>query len=653
MSETEHDGPLDISALEKLPDFAALRQVKDALWQLEDVRGAAVMVGAGFSRFAKLAAATTPRPPLWNTFRNAMLKELYPSGGGPTDPLVLGEEYRAALGHGDLEGIIRKHVRDTEWEPGELHGKLLRLPWADVLTTNWDTLLERSAASDPDVSYSVVRVTADIARASHPRIVKLHGSMPSYLPFIFTEEDFRAYPERFAPYVNLAQQTLLENELCLIGFSGEDPNFLKWAGWVRDKLGDAARPIRLIGVLNLAPSRRRLFEARNITPVDLYPLVSGLPRDDQHQKAMEILLEFFWRSRPAVRVEWKLSEEKDYNFPAAGNHEGRVLALTSGWRRDRENHPGWLVTPHHQRSRGRHQVQEAFRILADDIGHVSPASRSALLFEVVWRWDTTFWTLPPFLEETAENSLAGGEDATLSDNQRVLLHSTLARLARHRRDWPMFETRMARLAGLSSGEARTEHLYQLCLRARDDLDHKYVLENAPLLDGDDPIWGLRRAALLAEILEAESAAQSIQATLNEIRRRRSQDRRSLWLLSREAWASYLMRSAWFELRKASRAEYREEWPLAYKAAETDPWDEFSHLGDDLVQSEQRKRSDLVARRPQFGPGRYRINSGTRFITSAVSTPLEQINNLVEKVGLPLRLDSSGIVGGRWALGKVG
>ncbi|MBK3745739.1 hypothetical protein G3A39_42030 [Paraburkholderia aspalathi] len=93
-------------------------------------------------------------------------------------------------------------------------------------------------------------------------MVKLHGSMPSHLPLIFTEEDFRTYPDRFAPFVNLAQQALLENELCLLGFSGEYPNFLKWAGWVRDKLGASARPIRLIGALNLAPSRRRLFETR-------------------------------------------------------------------------------------------------------------------------------------------------------------------------------------------------------------------------------------------------------------------------------------------------------------------------------------------------------------------------------------------------------
>lgn len=309
MGNKDKQKTLDIASIEALPDYAALRQVKDALWKLGDIHGAAVMVGAGFSRFAKLASPTTPQPPLWSTFSRAMLDELYPAGSGPSDPLVLAEEYRATLGHDALEGLIRRYVRDAEWEPGHLHDNLLRLPWTDILTTNWDTLLERSAHNNPDVSYDTVRVTTDIARARRPRIVKLHGSMPSHLPFIFTEEDFRTYPDRCAPFVNLAQQALLENELCLLGFSGEDPNFLKWAGWVRDQLGTSARPIRLIGALNLAPSRRRLFEARNITPIDLSPLVQHLPQEDRHSHSARLLLDYLWHARPSANVEWKWLKE--------------------------------------------------------------------------------------------------------------------------------------------------------------------------------------------------------------------------------------------------------------------------------------------------------------------------------------------------------
>jgi hypothetical protein len=78
----------------------------------------------------------------------------------------------------------------------------------------------------PSRKYAIVRVVQDIPAAMKPRIVKLNGSFPSTRPFIFTEEDFRTYPRRFAGFVNLAQQSMMENVFCLIGFSGDDPNFL-------------------------------------------------------------------------------------------------------------------------------------------------------------------------------------------------------------------------------------------------------------------------------------------------------------------------------------------------------------------------------------------------------------------------------------------
>lgn len=230
---------MDIS---ELPDFPAIQQIRDALWEIGDMRGAAVMVGAGFSRLAIRNSPSTALPPLWRDFSERMEIQLYPSGDAPSDPLKLAQEYKAALGAPALDGLIRSLIQDEQWEPSELHEVLLSLPWSDVLTTNWDTLLERTQVLEMERTYEVVRVPDDISRTRAPRIVKLHGSLPANSPFIFTEEDYRTYPQNFAPFVNLAQQVVLESELCLVGFSGDDPNFQKWAGWVRDNLGGSCSP---------------------------------------------------------------------------------------------------------------------------------------------------------------------------------------------------------------------------------------------------------------------------------------------------------------------------------------------------------------------------------------------------------------------------
>ena len=171
--------------------------------------------------------------------------------------------------------------------PGEMHRRLLRLPWRDVFTTNWDTLLERTYSDIPERSYSILRNTDEIPLAASPRIIKLHGSLDGHFPLIFTEEDYRTYPDRFAPFVNTVQQSMMESVFCLLGFSGDDPNFLHWSGWVRDNLQVSAPKIYLAGWLELSEHRRGMLEARNVIPIDLarHPQAKGWPKALRHQRA--------------------------------------------------------------------------------------------------------------------------------------------------------------------------------------------------------------------------------------------------------------------------------------------------------------------------------------------------------------------------------
>ena len=61
----------------------------------------------------------------------------------------------------------------------------------------------------------------------------------------------------------------METVFCLIGLSGNDPNFLQRSGWVRDNLGDGAPKVYLAGWLDFSPPRRRMLEDRNVIAIDL------------------------------------------------------------------------------------------------------------------------------------------------------------------------------------------------------------------------------------------------------------------------------------------------------------------------------------------------------------------------------------------------
>lgn len=111
--------------------------------------------------------------------------------------------------------------------PGNMHRRLLQLPWRDVFTTNWDTLLERAGSSILERAYGILRNMDEIPLTASSRIVKLHGSFDGRFPLIFTEEDYRTYPNKFAPFVNTVQQAMMESVFCLLGFSGDDLIFFQ------------------------------------------------------------------------------------------------------------------------------------------------------------------------------------------------------------------------------------------------------------------------------------------------------------------------------------------------------------------------------------------------------------------------------------------
>lgn len=193
------------------------------------------MVGAGLSRQTEPGYPTEVRPPSWKQLAVLLQEDLrcgkLGSGHGSAAESVtardcsrLAQQYKATFGQSALDSFLIERVPDRQ--PDSVHERLLRLPWADVFTTNWDTLLERAARRVFDRTYDPVLRSADLATTVAPRIVKLHGSFPSSRPFVVTEEDYRTYPTRFAPFVNTVQQALMESTFLLVGFSGDDPNFL-------------------------------------------------------------------------------------------------------------------------------------------------------------------------------------------------------------------------------------------------------------------------------------------------------------------------------------------------------------------------------------------------------------------------------------------
>ena len=658
------------------PDQSHMDRVRDALWGTNG-NGASVMVGSGFSRCAVKVRPDADEIPMLPEVASEMAKRLYPNSGEAEQPgkrlettapdgvLSLAQEYETAFGRGDLHQFLEAMIRDSDFKPGNAHSRLLRLPWKDVFTTNWDTLLERTRPQVTDRAYSVVRDMEEIPLANRPRIVKLHGSLPAQFPLILTEEAYRTYPTTFAPFVNTVQQAMMETVFCLIGFSGNDPNFLNWSGWVRDNLGVSSPKIYLAGWLDLPQHRRRMLEGRGVVPIDLarHPRAHQWPEHQRHGYAIEWMLHTLEGGRPYDLTYWPSPRSKPYSAvpaplqpvveisskqpreePARESEiardelQGKVKRILETWRHNRKVYPGWLFLP-------AGEERETFSRNTDDWEHhlltalpgLTAVKRLDAIRELVWRREILLEPITDALESAAadaleavdcQNRTVNGDTETGIDWSTVreawrTVALALVTAVRFRFDSDLFRKRTEALEPFLNDDHDVHQrlCQERCLWAIYSMDFETLeglLEDWQVSDCD-PIWMVRKAALFWESNRNGEAAELVRRALEAIRSSPDADD-SVASASREGWAL----SSAFTVD--NRREFRQRW------------DQLAALKCDAM-----LETDLIARKvnesegsqeaPAFDLG-VRRGQSVRFSAAMPGLSARRAIRLSEVAGLP-------------------
>lgn len=671
----KRDIRLDMS----FPDQIHINRLRDALWRRSG-NGASVMVGSGFSRNAVPIRPGIGPLPTWLDIAIQLHGELYPESEKPHTPESaprIAQEYESAFDRVALHNTLQELVRDGDYSPSEVHTRLVKLPWDGIYTTNWDTLLERTAEPIVEQSYGVVRNKEQIPMTSRPRIVKLHGSLPSQFPLIVTEEDYRTYPTEFAPFVNTVQQAMMETVFCLIGFSGDDPNFLKWSGWVRDNLGSSAQTIYLAGFLQLSPPRRIMLEKLNVTPIDLarHPKANTWPENKRHELAIKWLLHTLEMGQPYDITNWPIpptetgepidpilepievvrSREPMAEPPVFG-HEDKVaketvLALTKIWKHNREMYPGWITVPYSKRRLMGATTDEWGRRVLLSLTAVTLVERLYALRELVWREEVLLVPMYPHFESAIEETLysidcqsrtingdtAPREDwATLREAWRDMA-SALLTASRHRFDRESFDKWLRALQHFQDEDLELFHRirHEQCLWAIWDLDFQVLddLLNNWDTENCDPVWSMRKSALLWETGHFADAEKCLNDAIYALRAIPAAEN-SVTIPSRETWAT-LVALGW-ENQQASFRRLRELVPL---------W-------CDAFAERQSASEDLGNSRPDDDPPVFDINRrrGTtlRYSNYDPQSAVYRAIRLSEMAGLPPHRQDNGIQVTVWA-----
>jgi hypothetical protein len=598
-------------------------------------------------------------------------------------PLRVASEYEAAFQRGKLDLLIRRETPDSEYRPGELHGLLLELPWADVFTTNYDTLLERTEV--PGRNYQVVSTASELTTAFAPRIVKLHGSFHAQTPLIIAEEDYRRYPKDFAPFVNSVQQSLLENAFVLLGFSGEDPNFLEWTGWIRDELGPNHAPIYLVGPLALGTAQRSLLERRGVTPIDLSPVFAGFQGvGNIHATSVEWFLRSLYAAKPARPESWpglerntkvgskalppiartgpvdpeKVEQQESFANPLRPETIPRLLCR---WRFERERYPGWVIAPEDKRS----TLWEKTKYWLDPILTACtdlPAEDRLLRYsEINWRLETAM--VPLFAEwvKAFENAV---RDAfpTVSDMSKMRSASpdlanawfqigfALLREARETYNTRRWEDLKKNIDSVipRHPEFSDRNQYEAALWAIWNVEREKarMIMSAWQPSSRSPLATMWKAGLLAELDELTEARTLLRAALIEIRRGLRTQGQNCEVLSQEGWCMFLLFqvegaldfSRWF----AVRDEFWERWQ-ELKALDCSPWPHKEHL-ENLLKASPPKPAVSQELVPGFEVGHTRITHHMGADQVGRFLPGFAFIRLFEQVGMPMRLKRVSLYG---------
>ena len=204
----------------------------------------------------------------------------------------------------------------------------------------------------------------------------------------------------------------METVFCLIGFSGDDPNFLHWSGWIRDNLGSAAPKVYLAGWLDLSIHRRRMLEERDIVVIDLarHPKARQWPEHLRHSYATDWILHTLELGRPYEISSWPFPSNYQYSQPPeylkpvprtisdepnevpsppqseneSGDQSAPVRELLNVWNHNRRVYPGWLTVPVSAKYELSQNTKKWELLILDTLQNFALLDRLNAVYELIW-----------------------------------------------------------------------------------------------------------------------------------------------------------------------------------------------------------------------------------------------------------------------------
>ncbi|MFA9388754.1 MAG: hypothetical protein ACERKD_03050 [Prolixibacteraceae bacterium] len=121
----------------------------------------------------------------------------------------------------NLKSIYRRRISEIEYLNEEKKDKI--------------AVVKDSSVLDIQKTRNLIYLHGSMAIRNDSTSMKKRGfDNDIHLQYIISNEDYQKYPLKHEAFTQLMRISLLQDSFCLLGFSGIDPNFIAWIGWVRD-----------------------------------------------------------------------------------------------------------------------------------------------------------------------------------------------------------------------------------------------------------------------------------------------------------------------------------------------------------------------------------------------------------------------------------
>ena len=136
--------------------------------------------------------------------------------------------------------VIKREICSKKLFPNSIHRAMFDLKPSSFITTNYDTLLEDSAAQFCQI-FQVVVEDNEVAHIDGGRfILKMHGDL-KHKNIVLKEEDYLNYSENFKLIETMVKSVFSTNTVVFVGYGINDYNIKLILNWTKELLKDNFR----------------------------------------------------------------------------------------------------------------------------------------------------------------------------------------------------------------------------------------------------------------------------------------------------------------------------------------------------------------------------------------------------------------------------